>query len=188
VQACLYSGLLLAGTLYLIHAEDISRSVVLITVGLVTVSLSLRRVVYRTMICRRFERGLGTRNVLIAGAGPEAHVLRHHLEGIRHLDYTFKGFIDLLGSGSRFTAGAGDVVGTLDTLFQNARQQFVDEIFFATSENAGSAPPSPPSKSKESSRQLRQDQVPLEVHQKAGATQTKLLFARPKHSAHVSAW
>ena len=54
VQACLYSGLLLTGTLYLIHAEDISRSVVLITVGLVTVALSLRRLVYRMLIYRRF--------------------------------------------------------------------------------------------------------------------------------------
>ena len=136
VQACLYSGLLLAGTLYLIHAEDISRSVVLITVALVTISLSLRRLVYRMTIYRQFERGVGTRNVLIAGTGPEAHALRHHMESLRHLGYTFKGFIDLpgsdSGSASRFAPGAGEVVGTLDTMFQNARQQFVDEIFFTT--------------------------------------------------------
>jgi exopolysaccharide biosynthesis polyprenyl glycosylphosphotransferase len=30
------------------------------------------------------------------------------------------------------TASSGDVVGTLETLFQHARQQFVDEIFFTT--------------------------------------------------------
>ena len=136
VQACLYSGLLLTGTLYLIHAEDISREVVLITVGLVTVSLSVRRLVYRMTIYRQFERGVGTRNVLIAGTGPEAHALRHHLDSIRHLGYTFKGFIDLPGPGSgsasRFAAGSGDVVGTFETLFQNARKEFVDEIFFTT--------------------------------------------------------
>ena len=138
MQACLYSGLMLAGTLYLIHAQDISRGVVLITVALVTVSLSLRRIIYRLLIYRRFERGEGTRNVLIVGTGPEAHALRHHLESLRHLGYTFKGFIDFPGphsfsdSGSRFAASSGDVVGTLDTLFQNARQQFVDEIFFTT--------------------------------------------------------
>src|SRR5580658_3315405 len=138
VQACLYSGLLLAGTLYLIHAEDISRSVVLITVALVTVSLSVRRVVYRMLIYRQFERGVGTRNVLIVGTGPEAHALRHHLESLRHLGYTFKGFIDFPGPNSfsgpdlRFAASSGDVVGTLDTLFQSTRQHFVDEIFFTT--------------------------------------------------------
>jgi exopolysaccharide biosynthesis polyprenyl glycosylphosphotransferase len=132
VQACLYSGLLLTGTLYLIHAEDISRSVVLITIGLVTVALSLRRLVYRMLIYRRFERGVGTRNVLIVGTGPEAHALRHHLESIRHLGYAFKGFIELPGSASRFAASSGDVVGTFESLFQNARKQFVDEIFFTT--------------------------------------------------------
>jgi exopolysaccharide biosynthesis polyprenyl glycosylphosphotransferase len=130
VQACLTSGLLLAGTLYLIHADDIPRSIVLITVGLVTVALSLRRLVYRLLLYRRFERGVGTRNVLIVGTGPEAHALRHHMESIRHLGYTFKGFIDLPNPGSGFTPASGDVVGTLDTLFQNARKQFVDEIFF----------------------------------------------------------
>jgi exopolysaccharide biosynthesis polyprenyl glycosylphosphotransferase len=132
VQACLYSGLLLTGTLYLIRAEDISRGVVLITVGLVTILLSLRRFIYRMVIYRAFERGEGTRNVLIVGTGPEAHALRHHLESIRHLGYTFKGFIDFSGPGSRFAASAGDVVGAMDTLFQNTRKHFVDEIFFTT--------------------------------------------------------
>ena len=131
LQACFTSGLLLTGTLYLIHADDIPRSIVLITVVLVAVSLSLRRFVYRVMLYRKFDRGRGTRNVLIVGTGPEAHALRHHLESIRHLGYTFKGFIDFPGSVSRFTATSGDVVGTLETLFQNARKQFVDEIFFS---------------------------------------------------------
>ena len=130
VQACFTSGLLLTGALYLVHAEDIPRSIVLITVGLVTISLSLRRLVYRVMIYRRFERGVGTRNILIVGTGPEAHALRHHLESIRNLGYTFKGFIDFPGVRSGFTATSGDVVGTLDTMFQHARKQFVDEIFF----------------------------------------------------------
>jgi exopolysaccharide biosynthesis polyprenyl glycosylphosphotransferase len=79
---------------------------------------------------RRFDRGQDTRNVLIVGTGPEAHALRHHLESIRHLGYTFKGFIEFPGATSRIMSSSGDVVGTLDTLFQHARQQFVDEIFF----------------------------------------------------------
>jgi exopolysaccharide biosynthesis polyprenyl glycosylphosphotransferase len=132
VQACLTSGLLLTGTLYLVHAEDIPRSIVLLTVGLVIVALSFRRLVYRVLLYRRFEHGVGTRNVLIVGNGPEAHALRHHLESIRHLGYTFKGFIDFSGSGATSLSASGDVVGTLDTLFQNARKKFVDEIFFTT--------------------------------------------------------
>ena len=130
VQACITSGLLLTGTLYLVHAEDIPRSIVLLTVGLVTVALSLRRLVYRLLLYRGFERGVGTRNVLIVGTGPEAQALRHHLESIRHLGYSFKGFIELPGSGP--IAASGEVAGTIDTLFQHARKHFVDEIFFTT--------------------------------------------------------
>ncbi len=137
VQACLTAGLLLTCTLYLVHAEEIPRSIVLVTVGLVTIALSVRRLAYRVLIYRRFDRGVGTRNVLIVGTGPEAHALRHHLESIRHLGYTFKGFIDFPGTGSRVTATSGDVVGTLDTLFQNVRKFFVDEIFFTTSSERG---------------------------------------------------
>ena len=132
VQACLTSGLLLTGTLYLVHAADIPRRIVLVTLGLVIASLSLRRFIYRMLIYRRFERGVGTRNVLILGTGPEAHALRHHLASIRHLGYTFKGFIQSPGTNSGFTSTSGDVVGTIDTLFQHARKQFVDEIFFTS--------------------------------------------------------
>jgi hypothetical protein len=94
---------------------------------------------YRMMIYRRFERGEGTRNVLIVGTGPEAHALRHHLESMRH---RFTSAIDFqrrssaggsyAGSDARFAASSGDVVGTMDTLFQNVRKHFVDEIFFTT--------------------------------------------------------
>jgi exopolysaccharide biosynthesis polyprenyl glycosylphosphotransferase len=132
VQACLFSGLLLTGTLYLTKLDDVPRSIVLITVGLVTLCLSLRRLLYRFFLYRRFDRGLGTRNVLIVGTGPEAHALRHHLESIRHLGYTFKGFIDPPGPGSAMAASSGDVVGNLDNLFLFARRHFIDEIFFTT--------------------------------------------------------
>lgn len=133
VQACFTAGLLLTGTLYLCNASDIPRSIVATTLGLVLLALSLRRLFYRVLLYRRFERGMGTRNVLIVGTGAEAHALRHHLESIRHLGYSFKGFIDFPSStSSRLSTTSGDVVGNLDTLFQNARKQFVDEIFFAS--------------------------------------------------------
>lgn len=129
VQVCFTSGLLLTGTLYLVHATDIPRSIVLITVGLVTFTISLRRLASRILNNRRFKRGVGTRNVLIVGTGPEAQALRHHLVSIPNLGYTFKGFIDSPESG---TTAKHDVVGTLDTMFQHVRKQFVDEIFFTT--------------------------------------------------------
>ncbi len=86
----------------------------------------------RLLLYRNFDRGLGTRNILIVGTGPMAHALRHHLDSLRHLGYTFKGFIEFAPSDSRLSVASDDVVGTLNTLFDNARKQFVDEIFFTT--------------------------------------------------------
>ncbi len=131
-QACFTAALFLTGTLYLLHLNDIPRKIVLLTVVVVACALNLRRLIYRLMLYRRFERGVGTRNVLIVGTGPEAHALRHHIESIRHLGYAFKGFIDLPGPAHRFSTSSAETVGTLDTLFQNARKHFVDEIFFTT--------------------------------------------------------
>ena len=132
VQACFTSGLLLTGTLFVVQAEDIPRRVVFVTLGLITVALSLRRLIYRIFLYRKFDSGIDTRNVLIVGTGPEAHALRHHIESIRHLGYTFKGFIEMPGARSSMASSSGDVVGALDSLFQHARKQFVDEIFFTT--------------------------------------------------------
>jgi exopolysaccharide biosynthesis polyprenyl glycosylphosphotransferase len=131
-QACFTSALLLLGTLYLVHAADIPRGIVLGTVGMVTVALGVRRFLYRILLYRRFDRGMDTRNVFIVGTGPEAHALRHHMESLPHLGYTFKGFIELPGSDPRAVAESIDIVGPLEMLFQHTRKQFIDEIFFTT--------------------------------------------------------
>jgi exopolysaccharide biosynthesis polyprenyl glycosylphosphotransferase len=131
-QACLTSGLLLTGALYLVHANDIPRGIVISTVCLVALALGLRRLIYRILLYRRFDRGLDTRNVLIVGTGPEAHALRHHLESIKHLGYTFKGFVDHGGANAGSAVDAKDVVGPIETLFQSTRRQFIDEIFVTT--------------------------------------------------------
>jgi exopolysaccharide biosynthesis polyprenyl glycosylphosphotransferase len=132
VQACLVSGLLLTGTLYLIKGEEIPRGVVLLTIGLLTVSLSVRRLVFRALMYQRFERGMNTRNVIIVGTGAEAHALRHHLQSIRQLGYNFKGFVHVPGVDTQLAGTTGDVLGPLDSLFSLARKHFVDEIFFTS--------------------------------------------------------
>jgi len=131
-QACFTSGLLLTGTLYMFRAVYVPRSVVLSTVALVALALGVRRLAYRLLLYRRFDRGLDARNVLIVGTGAEAQALRKHLESIRHLGYTFKGFVEMPGTSPCATVEAADVVGSLETLFLEARKHFIDEIIFTT--------------------------------------------------------
>ena len=132
LQACFLAGLLLSSTLYFMHAEDISTHIVLVTVALVALALSLRRLFYRLFLYRNFRQGRGTRNVLIVGTGPEASALRHHLDNMPHLGYTFKGFVEVPGAEERRVAPPAEIVGALDSLFAQARKHFVDEIFLTT--------------------------------------------------------
>jgi FlaA1/EpsC-like NDP-sugar epimerase len=121
-QACFTSGLLLTGTLYLVHGNDIPRGIVISTVCLVAAALGLRRLFYRIWLYRRFDSGLDTRNVVIVGTGPEAHALRHHMESIRHLGYTFKGFIELPGPNQRSVVDSNDIIGARHAVPAHAKE------------------------------------------------------------------
>ncbi len=131
VQSCFISSLLLTGTLYLVPSIEIPHGILLLSLGSIAAALSARRFTFRWMMYRRFERGKDTRNVLIVGTGHEAQALRHHVQSIPHLGYAFKGFIEF-PKPSRSADSSADVLGSFETLFQNARKQFVDEIFFTT--------------------------------------------------------
>ncbi len=131
IQACLTAGLLLSGALYLVRGEVISRGVVIITVVATTVLLCCRRLVWRMMKYRRFDRGLEVRNILIVGTGRVGQAMRHHLDSIRHLGYSFKGYVHIPGVDVENPTLAGDVLGSFDQVLQLARQYFVDEIFLS---------------------------------------------------------
>lgn len=132
IQACCTAGLLLTGILYLLHGEAISRTLVLVTIALTTVMICTRRLLWRTMQYRRFELGLDTRNIVIVGTGRVGQALRHHVESILHLGYTFKGYIHVPGVDLDIPTMGGDVMGNVDQLFDLVRKHFVDEIFVAS--------------------------------------------------------
>jgi exopolysaccharide biosynthesis polyprenyl glycosylphosphotransferase len=131
IQACLTAGLLLSGALYLVRGEVISRGVVIITVVATTVLLCARRLVWRMMKYRRFENGLEVRNIIIVGTGRVGQAMRQHLDSIRHLGYSFKGYVQIPGVDTDSPALAGDILGSLDQVLQLARKYFADEIFLS---------------------------------------------------------
>jgi exopolysaccharide biosynthesis polyprenyl glycosylphosphotransferase len=131
VQACVTAGLLLSGALYLVRGEVISRGVVILTVVTTTVLLCGRRLMWRMMMYRRFDRGLETRNIIIVGTGRVGQAMRHHLDSIRHLGYSFRGYVQIPGVDSDNPALANDVLGPIDQVLELARQFFADEIFLS---------------------------------------------------------
>jgi exopolysaccharide biosynthesis polyprenyl glycosylphosphotransferase len=132
IQACFTAGLLLTGGLYLVHGEVLSRKLVLLTIVLSAAMLCIRRLGWRAIIYRRFERGIETRNILIIGTGRIGQALRHHIDSIRHLGYTFKGYIHVPGVDLDIPSMSGEVLGGVDHVFDLAREHFVDEIFVAS--------------------------------------------------------
>lgn len=86
---------------------------------------------------RRMSDGVGTKNVLIVGAGLLGRQVAQSLERERHLGYVVKGFID-----NTHTSNGVRVLGTVEEISQVARAHFVDEIIIALpwdSELAGKA-------------------------------------------------
>jgi exopolysaccharide biosynthesis polyprenyl glycosylphosphotransferase len=132
VQACLTAGLLLSGALYFARGEVVSRGVVVLTIILTTVLIVVRRLVWRYIVYRRYERGMEARNILVVGTGRVGQALRHHVEGIRHLGYTFKGYVHIPGVDGDSGARPEDILGNFDDVLEIARLHFVDEIFLCS--------------------------------------------------------
>jgi exopolysaccharide biosynthesis polyprenyl glycosylphosphotransferase len=130
LQATLTAGLLLCGSLYVMHGYGISRVMVMLTVVLTMVMVMVRRAIMRKLRQRRYLQGLETRNILIVGDGRVGHALRNHLETLRHMGFRFMGFISLMPR--RDDQAAPDVIGDVRDCVALARSLFVDEIYFST--------------------------------------------------------
>jgi exopolysaccharide biosynthesis polyprenyl glycosylphosphotransferase len=131
LQACFTAGLLLSGALYIARGEAVSRGVVVLTVLFTAILLSVRRLVLRAVVYRRYDRGIETRNILVVGTGRVGQALRHHIESLRHLGFTFKGFVRVPDHDSEAVGDCADVLGTVDEVLELARKHFVDEIFLS---------------------------------------------------------
>lgn len=137
VQACFISSLILAGALYFGRADSISRAVVIATLIGTTGFLCLRRAIWRLTLYKRYEKGLDTKNVLVVGTGSLGLAVRSHLQRIRHLGFTFKGFVRTGQESSEPGNQPGgfvqeptlDVLGNLQELGDLIRLHFIDEIF-----------------------------------------------------------
>ena len=130
LQSTLTAGLLLCGTLYVLHGYALSRAIVSLTVLFTLMMQMARRAAWRKLQERRYLQGLETRNVLIVGDGRVAHALRNHLEALRHMGFRFKGFISL--TPRREDVANPDVIGDVQNCVALARSLFVDEIYFST--------------------------------------------------------
>ena len=130
IQGCLNSGLLLCGTLFMFHAEGISRILVLLMVVTASVTLSIRRMVWRYSRLKHFQQGIDLKNVVILGTNQLSCVLSRHIQHYRRLGYRFVGFV-AVGGPIRGEIRQDEILGGIEKLRHLTRQHFVDEVVVA---------------------------------------------------------
>ena len=123
IKAVSFATLLLSAFIYLSGVKIVSRSVVVTTLLLNVVALVAWRYAKRQVIFHRAERGIGTRNAVIIGAGKVGQALARQLEENKLLGYRFKGFLDENHSTDP------RMLGKIENLSTIAKAEFVDEVF-----------------------------------------------------------
>lgn len=125
LKAVLFATLLLSAFVYLSGVKIVSRLVVAYAGALNVGTFILWRLWKRKIILRRVSKGIGTRNVLIVGAGRIGQAFAAHLEANKFLGYSFKGFLDANHSTDP------RLLGKIEDLSSIAKAEFVDELFIS---------------------------------------------------------
>jgi len=132
VQACLNAGLLLCGAMYMTHDSLTPRAVVISLVAFTTAFMCLLRGLWRYSEHRDLEKGVGTKNILILGAGHVGNAVRRQIFKHRYLGRAFKGFVEL-PEDAPCDVDSKEVIGNFYQLRHLMRQHFIDEIIIAGS-------------------------------------------------------
>jgi exopolysaccharide biosynthesis polyprenyl glycosylphosphotransferase len=122
-KAVTVATLLLAVFIYLSGHKDISRLWVGCSAVLNVATLIAWRQVFRHVVTRRVEQGIGARNAVIVGAGKMGQALAQYLDCNKRLGYLIKGFLDQNHNGDP------RILGKIEDLARIARAHFIDEVF-----------------------------------------------------------
>lgn len=124
-KAVFFATLLLSAFVYLSGIKIVSRLVVGYAGALNLVTFAAWRLWKRKIILQRVSKGIGTRNVLIVGAGRIGQALASYIEENKILGYCFKGFLDANHSTHP------RLLGKIEDLPRIAKAQFADEVFIS---------------------------------------------------------
>jgi len=131
---------------YFNNAPIISRFLILIYWILMVISVSLGRIIIRSIQRNLLEKGIGLRNTLIVGDGEKAVNLKKMIEKYHQLGYNIIGFISLkeksiikedkLGSIENISEiiKKNDVMEILIALEPNEKEKLIDVIRYCTEE------------------------------------------------------
>ncbi len=122
-RSVLAATFLLAVFIFLLKAKEVSRVVFAISAVANFVTMTAWRLWRRRILERRVAQGVGTRNVLIIGAGRMGQDLARYFETNKRLGFVVKGFLDTNHSGD------SRLLGKIEELPHIARRHFIEEVF-----------------------------------------------------------
>jgi exopolysaccharide biosynthesis polyprenyl glycosylphosphotransferase len=108
---------------YVAGNHSISRLAVSYTAGLSILALATRRMVYHNLQKKRLAKGIGSRYVLIVGAGKVGQIFARHLQEHPEWGYVVKGFLD------SYQTDDPHVLGEIGDLRRVVRKEFIDEVY-----------------------------------------------------------
>ena len=122
LKSFLLSSMLTIIVIFLAHERSVPRLAFGGTLLFSLAGLLAVRYVMQERNLKRIERGIGTRHVLIVGAGPVGQAFQKYLESHQYLAKTFCGYVD--------QTPCQDWLGVPADLPRIIRDNFIDEVYF----------------------------------------------------------
>jgi exopolysaccharide biosynthesis polyprenyl glycosylphosphotransferase len=121
----------IAGTAHLWGASALRKELLAIDIFFTVAIMSLSRTLWRWRTAAHFERGIVTKNFIVAGADSTGREVRDYLTSLSYLGYRFRGFVTLDESAPDPGIAADQIIGTIADIIPFAKSMFVDEIIFS---------------------------------------------------------
>ena len=132
VRAAVVLAVSVFSLLFLVHAPDVSRIFLLELFAAQVLFSVVQRRAFRVLLVLGSRRGVGGRQLLVLGTGPEATSVAERLERHPALGYRVIGFL------GRPSPGCPTVLGPLDAIEEIVHEGVVDEVVAAFGPDEGS--------------------------------------------------
>lgn len=126
IKSIALSCLLTMGVIYLAKLQDFPRSILILTVVFVIVSLSIWRILKRFFVQYLVSQGYNNFNAVIIGAGKVGVALAQEISKKPELGVKVSGFLDDFKSNQ---AGGPKILGKIEDFPTVVRQEFINKMF-----------------------------------------------------------
>lgn len=129
VRSVFIASVIVVMVIYVLRLENFPRSIFIIGTGLITVFLSIWRVVKRMIVQYLVAHGYNNFNTVIIGAGKVGQALAEEISKRPELGIRIVGFLDDFKTEAGFNGHKFPVLGKIADFRAVARREFVSKVF-----------------------------------------------------------